>query len=56
MQADTSLGAYSVQTAAHSLDPVWPDLSMRELLRIAFREQRVDTFAHPILRQLRGEV
>jgi hypothetical protein len=53
---DQSLGAYNVFYAEHALDPSWPDLTMRELLRIAFRDRYIDTLDHPILRQLRGEV
>jgi hypothetical protein len=51
-----SLGAYNVKYADHALDPVWPDLSMGALLRIAFKDRFIDTLEHPILRQLRGEV
>jgi hypothetical protein len=51
-----SLGAYTVVYADHALDPVWPDLSMSALLRIAFKDRFIDTLEHPILRQLRGEV
>jgi hypothetical protein len=40
----------------HPRDPVWPELSMQELLRIAFKDRYVDTLDHIILRQLRGEV
>jgi hypothetical protein len=53
---DQSLGAYNVFYADHPRDPVWPELSMQELLRIAFKDRYVDTLDHIILRQLRGEV
>jgi hypothetical protein len=53
---DQSLGGYNVYYAEHVMDPVWPDLSMRALLRIAFKGRYIDTLDHPILRQLRGEV
>jgi hypothetical protein len=53
---DPSLGAYNVFYAEHALDPIWPDLSLSALLRIAFSERYIDTLSHPILRQLRGEV
>jgi hypothetical protein len=56
VQADINLGAYSIQVAEHSVEPRWPDASMRELLRIAFRDRYVDSLTHPVLRQLRGEV
>jgi hypothetical protein len=53
---DQSLGAYNVFYAEHAIEPVWPDLSMGALLRIAFKDRYVDTLEHPVLRQLRGEV
>jgi len=53
---DQSLGAYNVYYSDHSLDPVWPDLAMGKLLRIAFKDRYIDTRDHPVLRQLRGEV
>lgn len=53
---DASLGGYNVFYAEHASEPVWPDLSMPALLRIAFRDHFIETLDHPILRQLRGEV
>jgi hypothetical protein len=53
---DQSLGGYNVYYAEHVVDPVWPELPMRELLRIAFKDRYIATLDHPILRQLRGEV
>jgi hypothetical protein len=55
MQSNMSLGAYDVQTSAHIPDPVWPDISMRELLRLAFGDGRlIDREDHPVIRQLLG--
>jgi hypothetical protein len=56
VQADMSLGAYSVFYAENLPAPEWPDLPFRALLRIAFRDRFVQTLDHPVLRQLRGEV
>jgi hypothetical protein len=56
VQADMNVGGYSVAQPCASLpDPEWPALSLREILRIAFRERMIDTLDHPILRRLRGE-
>jgi hypothetical protein len=56
LAANLSLGAYEIFTAPDGLsDPVWPDLSFEELLRIAFRDRIIDSLDHPIVRQLRGE-
>ena len=54
--SDQQLGAYTVYYAEHASDPDWPELSMRELLRAAFKDYYIDRLDHPILRQLRGEV
>jgi hypothetical protein len=51
-----ALGAYSVFYADNLPDPDWPALSFRDLLRIAFKDQFIQTLDHPVLRQLRGEV
>lgn len=57
MTANMSLGGYDVFRAASVLqDPVWPDLSFREILEIAFKDKVIDTIDHPILRRLRGEI
>jgi hypothetical protein len=54
--SDMSLGAYSVLYADYDADPVWPERTMGELLKVAFRDRYIDTSDHIILRQLRGEV
>jgi len=55
--ANQSLGAYTVWQADLPLpEPEWPDLAMKDLLRIAFKDFYIQTLDHPILRQLRGEV
>lgn len=53
---DMTLGAYTVFQSDHGVEPVWPDLSMRDVLRVAFKAHYIDTLEHPVLRQLRGEV
>jgi hypothetical protein len=56
MSPDQSLGAYNVLYADHAAQPVFPDLPMSDLLRIAFKDRYIDTWTHPVLQQLRGEV
>jgi hypothetical protein len=52
-----TVGGYEVaQPTATLSEPEWPDMPLRELLRIAFRERLIKTLDHPILRRLRGEV
>jgi hypothetical protein len=50
-----SLGAYE-HTVAESVtaDPVWPELSFQELVRIAFRDRMVTSIDHPLVKRLRG--
>ena len=57
VQANMSLGAYDVFEATADLpEPAWPKESLGELLRIAFKDKRIDSRDHPVLRKLRGEV
>jgi len=55
MKANLSLGAYEI-TAAESVmaDPVWPQLSFQDLLRIAYRDRMITTLDHPVVKRLRG--
>jgi hypothetical protein len=57
--ANMSLGAYEIIVADNPIpenDPVWPDLPFAELLRIGFQTMGrfVDSFDHPVIKQLRG--
>jgi hypothetical protein len=55
--ANMSLGAYDVYEATGDIPgPDWPTVPFQELLRIAFKNRLIDTFDHPVLRKLRGEV
>jgi hypothetical protein len=56
LQANMARGAYDVVTSDKIPPPVWPNVTMRELLSIAFGDGRlVDRPDHPVIRQLRGE-
>jgi hypothetical protein len=57
MVPNMALGAYDVWEAGSQLgEPVWPEIPLEDLLRIAFKGRLIDTLDHPKLRQLRGEV
>ncbi|MCZ6651777.1 MAG: hypothetical protein O7D91_01985 [Planctomycetota bacterium] len=57
VQANMSLGAYDVYQATGDLSaPDWPEPSMAELLRVAFKNYHITTQDHPVLRKLRGEL
>ncbi len=55
--ASMSLGAYEIFEASGDLpEPVWPDFSFPEILKIAFRERIVDRADHPLVQRLQGIV
>jgi hypothetical protein len=55
MKANMSLGAYETTIATGTMaDPVWPEHSFQELLRIAYRDRMVTTLDHPVVKRLRG--
>jgi hypothetical protein len=48
-------GLYDVYTASASLpEPEWPELSMPELLKLAFGERFITSIDHPVVKRLRG--
>jgi hypothetical protein len=50
-----SLGAYEIFEANGELpEPVWPDHSFQEILKIAFRDRIVDRPDHPLVQRLHG--
>jgi hypothetical protein len=55
LKANMSLGAYEITVAESVMvDPVWPELSYQELVRIAFRDRMITTIDHPVVKRLRG--
>jgi hypothetical protein len=57
LKSDRVLGAYTVETATGITEtPRWPDYGFAKLLEIAFRDRRVTSLEHPVLKRLRGEV
>jgi hypothetical protein len=55
--ASMSLGAYEIFEASGDLpEPVWPDFSFQEILKIAFRDRVVDRADHPLVQRLQGIV
>jgi hypothetical protein len=55
--ANMGLGACDVFQATGNLpEPEWPDVPLRELLRVAFKDRFITDREHPVLRKLRGEV
>jgi hypothetical protein len=55
VQANMSLGAYEITVAAAEMaEPVWPDASFQELMRIAYRDRMITNLDHPVVKRLRG--
>jgi hypothetical protein len=55
IRADMSLGAYRLFEAQGDLsEPVWPEKTMGELLKIAFKDRVIDSDDHPVVKRLRG--
>jgi hypothetical protein len=55
--ANMQLGAYELMTAHGEIpDPEWPEISFEDILSIAFKNKRIDSPNHPVLRRLKGEV
>lgn len=56
MQSNMALGRYEVATSDRIPDPVWPDITLNKILKIAFGDGRlIDRLDHPVIRQLQGE-
>ena len=48
-------GAYEISEARGELpEPIWPDYSFGEILKIAFRDRLVDRADHPLIQRLLG--
>jgi hypothetical protein len=55
VKANLSLGCYETFVAAGTIsNPVWPELSLHGLLKVAFADRLVNSLDHPIIRRLRG--
>jgi hypothetical protein len=54
--SNRTLGSYDVLTAPGELgEPAWPALTFAELLKLAFKDRKIEALDHPVLRRLRGE-
>jgi hypothetical protein len=54
-KANMSLGAYEMFVAESAMsDPVWPEVTYQELIRLAFRDRLIASLDHPVIKRLRG--
>jgi hypothetical protein len=53
--ANMSLGAYEIWEATGNLpEPEWPDLTLQQMVNIAFKGRLIDNLDHPVIRKLQG--
>lgn len=54
--ADMNLGAYQIFAGSEKIsEPTWPQISFQEIIKIAFRDNMISDWEHPVLKRLRGE-
>jgi hypothetical protein len=56
VRADMNLRAYQIHVWDSAAEPLWPEQTFHELLRIAFQDRLVDRMDHPVVKRLRGIV
>jgi hypothetical protein len=55
VKANMALGAYEMTVAVSDMaEPVWPEVTFQELIRLAFRDHLITTLDHPVIKRLRG--
>jgi hypothetical protein len=55
--ANMGAGTYDVLEATGKFpEPKWPELPLRQMLSMAFKERVIDDLDHPVLKRLRGEI
>jgi hypothetical protein len=55
--SNRSLGAYEVSVALGNFtEPEWPDLTLQDCLKVAFKTRYINGLDHPVLQKLRGEI
>lgn len=55
--SNMAAGCYDVAEATGALpDPVWPELSFHEILKIAFKDKYIDNLDHPVIQKLDGRI
>jgi hypothetical protein len=54
-KANMSLGAYEMFVAESPMsEPVWPEATYQDLIRLAFRDRLITSLDHPVIKRLRG--
>lgn len=56
VMSNQTAGVYdTLKSKTEYPEPEWPDLTMGELLKLAFQDHLIDSASHPIVRSLKGE-
>ncbi len=56
VQSNRQLGGYDIFQAAGGIpEPEWPDKTMQELVKLAFKNHIIDSLDHPVLQALDGK-
>lgn len=56
MQSNMASRQYDIVTSTKIPDPVWPNIALNNILKIAFGDGHlIDSLDHPVIRQLQGE-
>ena len=55
VKANKHLGAYEMFVAESTMsEPVWPEASFQDLVKLAFRDRLISKLDHPVIKRLRG--
>jgi hypothetical protein len=55
VRANMSLGAYDMFVSEGAMsEPVWPDATYQDLIRLAFRDRLITSLDNPVIKRLRG--
>jgi hypothetical protein len=56
VKSNLNLKAYEIYVAECEIaEPVWPDLTFPDLLKIAYRDRMIAALDHPVIKRLRGQ-
>jgi hypothetical protein len=55
--SNMSLGAYDIIAAEGQIpEPIWPDVTFKEIIKIAFQGRVIRTPDHPVIQRLHGRL
>ncbi len=55
LKSNQALGAYDVIAASAEFpNPMWPDITFKQIMEIAFKDRFIRDYDHPVLKNLRG--